>query len=150
MFSDVSNTGNGILSCNQEFNLPPGYKLVQQGIHVQQIDDILQHIQTVGVLKMDIEGAEHYAVLGGNHTFFQRKIPYLMIEYSPLALGPAVSPDPPQSFLQKFERAGYALSTESFDAMVPMSIEHIHAATNHGNLVEVFMTYKGQDRATKG
>lgn len=140
LYSGMSNQGDGTITCEPNFEPPPDYEIRQRGIRMQRLDDLLRHVEDIGVIKMDIEGFEHFAVLGGNETFFERRVPYIMVEYSPQALGPRTAPEPPQSFLQKFEDARYTLTTASFDAPMPMSVAQIHAATDGPNLVDVFMT----------
>lgn len=134
--------GDGTMSCDQPFELIVGHSIRQQGMHVQPLDDALHGVAKIGFVKMDIEGFEHYALAGGHHTFFRRKIPYVMMEYQPHLLGPNTYPDPPQSLLERFIDAGYSLTIAGAGTKVAMTAEEIHSMTKGSGAVDIWMTHR--------
>ena len=67
------------MNCQPDFVVPEGYELRQGNVRVQQLDDALRSVRSIGVIKMDIEGHEIFAVLGG-----QRCAPLLCVIVPPL------------------------------------------------------------------
>ncbi|KAK9805026.1 hypothetical protein WJX73_003972 [Symbiochloris irregularis] len=80
LFSSDTNQGDGIMNCSPEFQVPEGYVSRQEGLQVLQLDSLMRDVDDIGVIKMDIEGHEIFAVEGGNYTFFQRKVPYILMD----------------------------------------------------------------------
>ena len=139
LFSGITNQGDGILECSPNFTAPEGYQIRQHGVQVTRLDDLLEDVPDIAYIKMDIEGAEYLAAFGGNHTLFERGVPYIQVEYNAAALAHN-TPDPPYSFLQLFVEAGYTLSLKEFNASQILSPEQIHHASGQ-DPVEVYLTY---------
>ena len=140
LLSHDTNQGDGIMECEHVPIPGEGYRVRQQGIRVSQLDLLLQTVPKIGYIKMDIEGHENFALEGGRHTFLERKVPYIMLEYSVGLLAPRMLPDPPQTFLHKFSDAGYALALTGFNATENLTPEEVHIAALNVSR-EVFMTY---------
>lgn len=95
-----------------------------------------------------LQGHENFAVAGGNFTFFQRRVPYIMMEYWPESLALGMHPDPPVSLLQKYEAAGYRLSILAFDTDDTLTPNEVHElAVSRKTMLDVFMTQQSASDA---
>ena len=113
MFSDNSNLGDGIVSCDVNLVLPQNYSVRTRGIEMTTLDIALSEVtQPILMLKMDVEGHEGHVFRGAMHTIFQVQVPYLMFEFNYKWVND--NGGHPYELLSSLVEAGYIFSFESF------------------------------------
>lgn len=114
---------NGIVGKREHLGPPgPGSTLVR----AETLDHLLGALSRLDVIKIDIEGAEHLALLGAQRVIAKHR-PTMVLEFSPLGLHD-ISGVSPEEHLAFLESLGYSLARlgEGGD---------LHAVRDHAELI---------------
>jgi FkbM family methyltransferase len=111
----------------------PGTELIR--VKTAPIDTILSETVQPHVIKMDIEGGEARAILGGQRTFFNPRLGTLLTEYSPAAIAHVM---PPAAFLAQFTARGFQMLVLDPNRAEPVSAETLAAWPAHSTPYVLF------------
>lgn len=108
--------GDAFTICNNDANYaaPQGYML-RGAMFVKSLNEVMKNTQTevkrIGLLKIDIEGYEYYAISGGLEWINEARIPYIMSEFSPVMMG---GKENAKKYLQLWLDLGYHVYLNSW------------------------------------
>lgn len=129
---------NGSVTPASDTPAPDASGRVQRTVAVR-LDDALAGLDRLDVIKIDVEGAEHRAMLGGARTI-ERLRPTVFTEFAPEAIENVSQVDGP-TYLRWFVERGYSISVleEQEDRFLGQDIDAVMAAYDgaKGNHVDL-------------
>ena len=133
MYAPVANIGDGMMNCEADFKLPDNHLVLPFPRSMVTLDAVLGDLgEEIAFLKMDVEGFESRVVEGARDLLQARKVPFILMEYSPFSLAQqSQDKEAGPKLLHSFERNGYELSLAGFK-----SFERHHPQTIHDNLIQ--------------
>ena len=112
LYSKNDSIGYTELSCNSK-GTKTGYTY-RGGANIITLDELEPLLSNVAMIKMDIEGYEYNALLGGKKILTQLHVPYIVTTFSPAKMNKHGSNNA-YNYLNQFETAGYKFSLTGFD-----------------------------------
>ncbi|GMH38169.1 hypothetical protein BSKO_06053 [Bryopsis sp. KO-2023] len=108
--SDVGNTGDGIIVCDDAWS-KSNYE-TREVVHINRLDDVISGEEPIVFAKIDVEGYEDHVLGGANKTLLHSNISKIMSEFSPRMMGDAQSD--PVHYLKTWSEAGYTIRERGF------------------------------------
>ena len=112
LYNYRTNVGDPIMICNS--SVESGY-VFKESVDLVKLDDYEPYLRdkNIVMLKMDIEGFEHYALKGGRKLILEGHIPMISTEYCIHHLNQRGSSE--REYLADLQAAGYKFSLTGFD-----------------------------------
>lgn len=158
IWSANQNSGNGNINCkdlelkDKTLILDPEYMTgdgitIQGKVNVVPLDKVLldDYIGQISALKIDTEGFEHNAIMGGENFFRRAKIPFIMSEFNPKFT--REKGGDPEKYLQLWESMGYVFCHDMtpngnyWDCKYQTAAE-IYKLPYHGGKNNMYLTHK--------
>lgn len=135
--SDVGNTGDGIIVCDDAWEKAT-YE-TREIVHINRLDDLIPENEPIVFAKIDVEGYEDHVLGGANKVLLHSGISKIMSELSPRMMGDAQSD--PVHYLKMWSDAGYTIRKDRFGSgsvIQPSTFKDVIAAWND-QIVNIFM-----------
>jgi len=137
LYSENNNRDDPGILCDAEMVNP---KFFNRGAtEVYKLDDFADLIENVVAIKMDIEGFEYKLIRGGRKVILERKVPYIMSEFSPQMLGERG--DNALAYLKEYINAGYKVSNTDFTSGF-LNDQQIEQLSKIKNIANIFFTHQ--------
>ena len=134
------NVGDGWTFCEKKDNIP--YHLKRTGeVTVTRLDNYIPFLikNNLGLIKIDIEGAEEKALESGFQLISKYRVPYIFMEFNPKALE-AHGTDARQ-FLKRFLKNGYRFGRLNFFDNDFIPIDEIIGRTDDGSNMNLYIVH---------
>ena len=108
---------------------------------VTKLENYVQFLtqNNLGLIKIDIEGAEEKALESGFTLISKYRVPFIFMEFNPRALE-AHGTDP-RKFLKRFLKYGYRFARYNFFDNDFYPIDEIMGRTNDGSNINLFIVH---------
>ena len=138
IYSQENNIGNGMINCNKK---PEVYTIYNGEIILTKLSNYISFFENknLAMIKMDIEGAEGKAFESGIELITKYHIPFIFIEFSPLAL--IKFGTNPQKFLEMFINNGYKINKLNFFEKKVYDIKYLIKRKLNSNLYIVYAPF---------
>ena len=139
-FINQENIGDGWVFCDKKENLPGHLKKTGE-VMVTKLENYVQFLtqNNLGLIKIDIEGAEEKALESGFTLISKYRVPFIFMEFNPRALE-AHGTDP-RKFLKRFLKYGYRFARYNFFDNDFYPIDEIMGRTNDGSIMNLFIVH---------
>ena len=139
-FINQENIGDGWVFCDKKENLPGHLKKTGE-VMVTKLENYVQFLtqNNLGLIKIDIEGAEEKALESGFTLISKYRVPFIFMEFNPKALE-AHGTDP-RKFLKRFLKYGYRFARYNFFDNDFYPIDEIMGRTNDGSIMNLFIVH---------
>ena len=139
-FINQENIGDGWVFCDKKENLPGHLKKTGE-VMVTKLENYVQFLtqNNLGLIKIDIEGAEEKALESGFTLISKYHVPFIFMEFNPRALE-AHGTDP-RKFLKRFLKYGYRFARYNFFDNDFYPIDEIMGRTNDGSNMNLFIVH---------
>ena len=139
-FINQENIGDGWVFCDKKENLPGHLKKTGE-VMVTKLENYVQFLtqNNLGLIKIDIEGAEEKALESGFTLISKYRVPFIFMEFNPRALE-AHGTDP-RNFLKRFLKYGYRFARYNFFDNDFYPIDEIMGRTNDGSNMNLFIVH---------
>ena len=139
-FISQGNIGDGWVFCDKKENLPGHLKKTGE-VMVTKLENYVQFLtqNNLGLIKIDIEGAEEKALESGFTLISKYRVPFIFMEFNPRALE-AHGTDP-RKFLKRFLKYGYRFARYNFFDNDFYPIDEIMGRTNDGSIMNLFIVH---------
>ena len=139
-FINQENIGDGWVFCDKKENLPGHLKKTGE-VMVTKLENYVQFLtqNNLGLIKIDIEGAEEKALESGFTLISKYRVPFIFMEFNPRALE-AHGTDP-RKFLKRFLKYGYRFARYNFFDNDFYPIDEIMGRTNDGSNMNLFIVH---------
>lgn len=122
----LSNIGNGgIISCLEQRNITKNNKKLIEEVKITKLSNYINFLskKNLGLIKIDIEGAEDKAIISGIELITKYHVPFLFIEFAPYYM--KLQGTDPKFFLELFLNNGYKISKYDFLSKKYSSIDEL-------------------------
>lgn len=122
----LSNIGNGgIISCLEQRNITKNNKKLIEEVKITKLSNYINFLskKNLGLIKIDIEGAEGKAIISGIELITKYHVPFLFIEFAPYYM--KLQGTDPKFFLELFLNNGYKISKYDFLSKKYSSIDEL-------------------------
>ena len=140
LYHPLSNIGNGIISCLEQRNTNEKNKNLVEEVKITKLSNYINFLsnKNLGLIKIDIEGAEGKAIISGIELISKYHVPFLFIEFTPDYL--KLQGTDPKFFLEIFENNGYKISKYDFLSKKYSSIDEL-LKINSTNLYIIYSKF---------
>lgn len=132
------NIGDGWVFCNKSISVPK--HLIKSGeTLLTRLSNYVSFLSSnnLAVIKIDVEGSEGKAILSGIELITKYNVPFIFLEFSPVAL--KLHGTDPKEFLILFEQNGYKFLKDSFFNNNYLSVDHIISV--YKSIINVFIVH---------
>ena len=140
LYHPLSNIGNGIITCVEQRNTNEKNKNLVEEVKITKLSNYINFLsnKNLGLIKIDIEGAEGKAIISGIELISKYHVPFLFIEFSPHFM--KLQGTDPKFFLEIFEKNGYKISKYDFLSKKYSSIDEL-LKINSTNLYFIYSKF---------
>ncbi len=137
LYEHVGNIGNGLVICDKKVDIPE-YLIKKGEIVLTQLSNYIQFLSDKKVIfmKIDAEGSEEAAILGGIQIITEQHVPFIFLEYCPNNL--RMHNVDNRKFLELFEQNGYKISSTNFLDQKYVSIDEL---LERKDLINLYIVY---------
>ena len=123
LYHPLGNLGNAHLFCDIPKLNKTNY--FSEEIKLSKLSNYIEYLKdkNLALIKLDIEGSEGRAILGGIDLIFKYHIPFIFMEFTPRLLRKKGTE--PKDLLEMFEKNGYKISEHNFLSQEYSSIEEL-------------------------
>ena len=129
-YSQKNNIGNGILFCNKiDYDYKKSRFFKQYEVTLTKLSNFIPYLinNNLVLIKIDIEGSEGQALLGGFDLITKYHVPYIFLEFTPMYLKKHGTN--PRNFLKMFADNGYKISLKGFLSNSFVSVNQVMKLT---------------------
>ena len=140
-YEEIDNIGNGMVMCDEIKNAGIKKKHIKKGeVSLTQLNNFIPYLydKNVAVIKIDIEGSEGKAIMGGIELINKYHVPYILMEFTPKKL--IEHGTDPKQFLQLFIDNGYHIKIGGFFNQNDVSVKEIMKIVEE--LINLYFVYK--------
>ena len=137
-YEHVGNKGNGMVICEKRNDIP--YFLEKKSvIYLTKLSNYIPYLSNKNIvfMKIDVEGSEEAAILGGIELITKYHVPFIFLEYCPNNL--KLHDVNKKNFLEIFDKNGYKISRTSFLDKNYLSIDYL---AGQDNLINLYIVYE--------
>ena len=140
-YEDNDNIGNGMVICDEIKNNEIKKEKKKIGeVPLTRLSNFIPYLndKNIGLIKIDIEGSEGKAILGGIELINKYHVPYIFLEFTPKAL--IEHGTDPEQFLKLFIDNGYHIKIGDFFMQKDVSIKEIMNKVD--KLINLYFVYE--------
>ena len=121
----LSNIGNAVILCDEQTNIINKNKNLTEEVKFTKLTNYINFLskKNLGLIKIDIEGAEGKAIISGIELISKYHVPFLFIEFAPHFM--KLQGTDPKLLLEIFENNGYKISKYDFLSKKYSSIDEL-------------------------